>query len=341
VREPVAAALELTEVAASSDPLLERADALLATLRRLVPFDGAWMALADPQQNRYTRLASADLDRSTEEYLCGPTAAREIELTGTNRPAPPLSLSDLPYPAEDLATWAECLIPAGFHEALAVALFAPGGRHVAFLALLSGSKEPPRRDMRRRLGRLTSVLAGAVDPMRDLLPAARLVHGALAAVVLRPDGRTDALPGLPDHPLLSAGSPVLATAHATIDQGHTYSSFLWPVGGSHAPDGHCRITVLASSDDVSDLLTGLVLVSRPGDLRTLTPRELEVLGLLIEGCSNREMARALVVSQRTVAAHLEHILTKLAAPTRTLAAVRAEREGLYVPRPPDGPARRP
>jgi DNA-binding NarL/FixJ family response regulator len=53
--------------------------------------------------------------------------------------------------------------------------------------------------------------------------------------------------------------------------------------------------------------------------------------LLIDGCSNQEIARALVVAPRTVAAHLEHILVKLGAPTRTLAAVRAEREGLYVP----------
>jgi DNA-binding NarL/FixJ family response regulator len=67
------------------------------------------------------------------------------------------------------------------------------------------------------------------------------------------------------------------------------------------------------------------------DLHGLTPRELEVLGLLVEGCSNHEIARALVVAPRTVAAHLEHVLVKLSAPTRTLAAVRAERDGLYVP----------
>ena len=37
------------------------------------------------------------------------------------------------------------------------------------------------------------------------------------------------------------------------------------------------------------------------------------------------------MAPRTVAAHLEHVLAKLEAPTRTLAAVRAERDGLYVP----------
>ena len=53
--------------------------------------------------------------------------ARDIEVTGTDRARPPLSPSDLPYPAEELPTWAECLLPAGIHEALGVALFAPEG----------------------------------------------------------------------------------------------------------------------------------------------------------------------------------------------------------------------
>jgi DNA-binding NarL/FixJ family response regulator len=75
----------------------------------------------------------------------------------------------------------------------------------------------------------------------------------------------------------------------------------------------------------------MVVLSPVTDLRGLTPRELEVLGLLVEGCSNQQIARALVVAPRTVAAHLEHVLAKLDAPSRTLAAVRAEREGLYVP----------
>jgi DNA-binding NarL/FixJ family response regulator len=63
----------------------------------------------------------------------------------------------------------------------------------------------------------------------------------------------------------------------------------------------------------------------------LAPGELVVLGLLVDGRSNREIACALVVALRTVAAHIEHILVKLVTPTRTLAAVRAEEAGLYVP----------
>jgi DNA-binding CsgD family transcriptional regulator len=127
------------------------------------------------------------------------------------------------------------------------------------------------------------------------------------------------------------GSPVVTLARASIEEGQVFTSFLWPRGGRHAPDGHVCVTVLAAPEEASAHWVGTVVLSPVTDLRGLTPRELEVLGLLIDGCSNQQIARALVVAPRTVAAHLEHILAKLGAPTRTLAAVRAEREGLYVP----------
>jgi DNA-binding CsgD family transcriptional regulator len=326
--------LLLAQTAASAGTTSERAQALLEVLRRVVSFDGAWLALADPLGHGYHSLASIDLDVATVDLLSGPRNARDIEITGADRARPPLSPSDLPYPAEELPTWAECLIPAGIHEALVLALFAPAGRRVGYLALLSGSRQPPSPATRRRLARLAPVLAHGIDPMRSLLTAARLVRGATAGVVLRADGGCQALPGLQADALLAPRSPVLAAARERIREGHVYSSFLWPVGGPHAPGGHVRVTVLAAPEDVPSGLTGLALLSRATELHGLTPREMEVLGLLVEGCSNQEIARTLVVAPRTVAAHLEHVLGKLGAPTRTCAAVRAERDGLYVPAPP-------
>src|SRR4051812_46305674 len=323
--------LELAEIADSTSPLAERTQQMLERLRRLVPFDAAWLALADPMDSSYTSLASIDLDERTLQYLSGPTMAHDIEVTHTDRGRPPLSPSDLPYPAAELPTWAECFIPAGFHEALGVALFDGGQRHVGHLALLSGSKQPPPLVMRRRLHRLTPVLARGTDPFRSLAAAARVVRGAAAGAVLCGDGATRALPGLHGDALLADGSPVVTVARSYIDDGQVFASFLWPRGGRHAPDGHVRVTVLAAPDEQSAGLLGTVVLSPVSDLRGLTPRELEVLGLLIDGCSNQQIARALVVAPRTVAAHLEHILAKLDAPTRTLAAVRAKREGLYVP----------
>ena len=154
------------------------------------------------------------------------------------------------------------------------------------------------------------MLAHGIDPMRSLLTAARLVRGATAGVVLRADGGCQALPGLRADALLVPRSPVLAAARERIGDGHVYSSFLWPVGGSHAPGGHVRVTVLAAPEDVPPGLTAVALLSPATDLHGLTPRELEVLGLLVEGCSNHEIARTLVVAPRTVAAHLEHVLVQ-------------------------------
>ncbi|MBV9832309.1 MAG: helix-turn-helix transcriptional regulator [Marmoricola sp.] len=324
-------AVRLSEIAATPGRLQDRGHALLTELRRHLPFDSAWLSLAEPQGTGYISVAGSSLDPSVETYLSGPQMARDIEVTGTNRDRAPLSPSDLPYPAEELETWADCLIPAGYHEALAVALYVPGRGHVGFMALLSGSSRRPDERARRDLAELAPVIARGVDPMRSLAAAARVVRGAEAGVVLYRDGATSRLPGLADDPLLADGSGVLSAARAAIRGGHAYTSFLWPRGGRHAPDGHVRVTVLSGTDDVPGVWVGTALLSPAEHLRGLTPRELEVLGLLIAGCGNLEIARALVVAPRTIASHVEHILHKLAAPTRTLAAVRAQRAGLYVP----------
>ncbi|MBT2541992.1 response regulator transcription factor [Streptomyces sp. ISL-44] len=64
---------------------------------------------------------------------------------------------------------------------------------------------------------------------------------------------------------------------------------------------------------------------RPG---SLTDREREVLGLIADGRSNREIARALVLSEKTVKTHVSNILMKLDLSDRTQAALWAVRHGL-------------
>jgi ATP/maltotriose-dependent transcriptional regulator MalT len=60
----------------------------------------------------------------------------------------------------------------------------------------------------------------------------------------------------------------------------------------------------------------------------VTRREREVLGLLAEGLTNRQIAERLVVSEHTVHRHVTNILRKLDLPSRTAAAARAVRSGL-------------
>ncbi|MFE1251060.1 response regulator [Streptomyces sp. NPDC058735] len=68
--------------------------------------------------------------------------------------------------------------------------------------------------------------------------------------------------------------------------------------------------------------------SSPGRAGSLTDREREVLGLIADGRSNREIARALVLSEKTVKTHVSNILMKLDLADRTQAALWAVRHGV-------------
>jgi len=74
------------------------------------------------------------------------------------------------------------------------------------------------------------------------------------------------------------------------------------------------------------------LITRQQPATTLTPREREILVLVAQGNSNREIAKALVISERTARTHVSNVLTKLGLASRTQAALWAIREGL-VPAP--------
>lgn len=73
-------------------------------------------------------------------------------------------------------------------------------------------------------------------------------------------------------------------------------------------------------------------INRPAVSSTLSEplseRELEVLKLVAQGCTNQEIADQLVISERTVGNHIGAILGKLHLANRTQAALYALREGL-------------
>jgi DNA-binding NarL/FixJ family response regulator len=75
----------------------------------------------------------------------------------------------------------------------------------------------------------------------------------------------------------------------------------------------------------------------PGDsaLRfDLTPRECQVLELLVDGCDQKQIARRLVISPKTVATHINRVLNKLGVHSRAQAVALAAREQLFASRAP-------
>jgi DNA-binding CsgD family transcriptional regulator len=330
------AVAELFEIAASTAPLQERAQGLVERLEHWLPIDATWLALSDPRSDVYTTIGSTGLEGSVLTYLDRPAVAQEIQRAGLNRNQAPVSLAELPVAADDLPTWADCLIPAGFRNGLGVPLFETGGPYLGMLTLFFGGRQPLSGALRERVGQLSPVIARGVSPLRSLLATARIVQGATSGAVLFRDGTVSPLPGLEDHALLVADSPVVGIARDGLLAGQVYRSFLWPAGEGPRPTSHLRLTVLAATE-VPLFVLGTLLVTPRAECRGLTPRELQVLGLLVDGRSNQQIAKNLSVAARTVATHVEHLLAKLDAPTRTAAAVLAEREGCYVPASPDAP----
>jgi two-component system nitrate/nitrite response regulator NarL len=65
----------------------------------------------------------------------------------------------------------------------------------------------------------------------------------------------------------------------------------------------------------------------------LTPRELEVVGCIVEGCSNRDVAKQFAISEETVKRHLSNIFDKTGVSTRLELALFAIAHQLVLPQP--------
>jgi DNA-binding CsgD family transcriptional regulator len=109
-----------------------------------------------------------------------------------------------------------------------------------------------------------------------------------------------------------------------------------------APAGRARMLYLERSSPFTERDRSLLELLRPSlirlqeaalarrrttaplvPLQRLTRREREILDLVAEGKTSREIAAVLVVSPHTVRKHIEHILEKLEVPTRSAAVARA------------------
>jgi DNA-binding CsgD family transcriptional regulator len=213
-----------------------------------------------------------------------------------------------------------------------VGLFTPDRRYLGFLGLLTDSKTPPSDAVRSAIQVLSPLVAMSVDPLRSIAAAAYLVQDAAAGILVTRTGLMP-LPGMPAHRLLSPGSSTVAAALELLATS-AHACFLSPAsGGAEGGDakGYVCVTALRVVPEDPFNVHAVLVISPAGNLHGLTPRELEILGRVVEGWSNRRIAAAFFVAERTVATHMEHILAKLEAPGRALVAVQAHRQCLYLP----------
>ncbi len=93
----------------------------------------------------------------------------------------------------------------------------------------------------------------------------------------------------------------------------------------------CSGELVIDSAPTADLLQILMEKQAPSQKDTqrpvLNPRELEVLGLVAQGRSNKEVGAALFISERTVQSHMLNTFKKLGVTSRTAAVLHALRQG--------------
>ncbi|WP_214368481.1 helix-turn-helix transcriptional regulator [Pseudonocardia sp. H11422] len=327
-RAAAAIAAEIAGIAATPARTAQRAEALLEPLRRVLPFQAGHLALLDPEQHEHHELVIRGYDESTRRCLTSPATLEDLERVGLTKPGPPLRVRDLPVPPAELRLWAEHLIPAGFCEGLAISLHSPGGTYLGVLGLHTDTPAHATDAARDLAGRVAPLIAHAVDPMREVTALAHTVHDAVAGAVLTRSGQVLPLGDLPGHRLLRARSAVALTAARHLDDGTDRARFLCPDTGHRL----LRVTVLRCPPEPPYHLWAVVLLSPAADVHGLTPFDLTILGLLIDGWPDWRIAAWLQLAEATVTGRIPHITAMLGTPDRTLAISRTARLGLYIPR---------
>jgi DNA-binding NarL/FixJ family response regulator len=159
------------------------------------------------------------------------------------------------------------------------------------------------------------VLMDLVMPQPDGVATTALIkkaHPAVDVVVVTSFGEAHRV-----HGALEAGATGYVLKDADVDE------IVEAIRAAHRGEVHLDAAV-------AGVLTRSLVAPRRG-VKALTARERDVLVLVAEGRSNRDIGRMLSIGERTVQTHLGNVLAKLELASRTQAALWAVREGLVHP----------
>ncbi len=197
-----------------------------------------------------------------------------------------------------------------------------------------------------------SGLRGMLSGARDLVVVGEAADGGEALALCRRerpdvvlmDVRMPGMDGLEATRAIKREMPLTAVLMVTMQENpeYLYEALKAGASGYLLKDAsrselvRAVRSVLAGEPLLAPQMTGHLLrrlsaehrVQTESPTESLTPREVEVLRLVAQGRTNREIGQVLMLSAATVKVHVQHIIAKLAVSDRTQAAVRAVELGL-------------
>lgn len=309
--------LEIAGMVSSSSACDTRtADEIVNYLISHRPYVAAALSVYDPLSSSYHSIASAGYDDRVNGYLNSDSFDRDVAMRlyhAQGRDQVALKWAEMPFECDYRDTYSvqEYFEPAGFREGITLLLHSRDGRHTGNLHISTDDPRFPTEQMlRAEIQQLQLVLGGFTDELRRLAPMSADPETAQGCIITEAGDVMD----LPGARALEA------------DARERLLSQLAGLSDSAIPESF----YFRSSSTWLRVQTGLVgersrvVVAEPGSIPfSLTPRELEVVELVVSGATNDEIAAKLFVSRATIAKHLENILHKLDSPNRTAAAHKA------------------
>ncbi|UGS37211.1 helix-turn-helix transcriptional regulator [Capillimicrobium parvum] len=326
---------EAAEIAASGCDVEEKVAEILHAAEPIMRVDG-WMIWGlDPLTGQRQQLYATGYPAPLMAYLDGPDFEVDV-LTpfAQAKTGWPARVRDLPFKPMELRCMSEFYLPVGFVEGLVAPLASTGGRLTGFLDSSATDRRNPSDEARQLMSYLSRILGRLIDPVEESRRASQLLAGEQYILKIEPDRGADAAARPPvevvrprnqdDRQLVAYFTELLALIMESKRDWWT-TQFFWE--GVVKQWYRCRCVRRHDGG----IVVGLSRFERLP--HGLSRRELEVLTLVADGARNDDIASTLVVTTRTVKAHVQHILEKLDVSSRSAATRTAIDEGILL-RPP-------
>lgn len=316
--------LKLVTAAHGSSSLSQLAADVVGVVAEHIATTGSALTVYDPVSEHHTVLCSSGFDAAVTSFLASPGFLRDdvgYRVLVEHPSFHAICWREIEGDYEQTVSPVGVFKPSGIFGGASVRLTTPDGRYTGDLHIGTTDPSLPDASCMTALRHAAQLLATATDISRrlgQLLNDPSAVDEERPAAIVNHRGEVFAIPGRQVPRVVAE------------DLSFTARIVMWRNTGAAVPatfrhyfDAHWwRVRLVP-------VATGTIIEAECGDLpHGLTPRGIDILTLLSLGLHNTVIARRLDIAERTCAHHVETVMAKLGACSRTAAASMAIDEGL-------------